>query len=107
MLQTAKREFREETGLPIDGDFIALTPLRQSGGKVVHAWAVQSEIDPSRVKSNTFALEWPPRSGAQQQFPESTRPNGSPFPKPSRGCCRDSTDSLRNWNGSLGIAPTA
>jgi predicted NUDIX family NTP pyrophosphohydrolase len=73
LLQDAKREFCEETGMQIDGDFIELTPLRQPGGKTVHAWAVSGEIDPSRVKSNTFSMEWPPRSGKQQEFPEVDR----------------------------------
>ena len=73
LLQTAKREFREETGLPIEGDFNELQPLRQPSGKVVHAWAVNGEIDPSCVKSNTFSMEWPPRSGKQARFPEVDR----------------------------------
>jgi predicted NUDIX family NTP pyrophosphohydrolase len=73
LLQTAKREFREETGLPIEGDFIELTPLRQPSGKLVHAWAVNGEIDPSCVKSNMFSMEWPPRSGKQARFPEVDR----------------------------------
>lgn len=73
LLETAKREFREETGSPIEGEFIELTPLRQPSGKRVHAWAVDGEIDVSRVKSNTFSMEWPPRSGKQQEFPEVDR----------------------------------
>jgi predicted NUDIX family NTP pyrophosphohydrolase len=72
-LETAKREFLEETGSPIDGDFIALTPVRQAGGKLVHAWAICGDIDPSSVKSNTFSMEWPPRSGRHQVFPEIDR----------------------------------
>jgi len=73
LLETAQREFREETGLPIEGEFIELTPLRQPSGKLVHAWAVNGEIDTSRVESNTFSMEWPPHSGKQQQFPEVDR----------------------------------
>jgi predicted NUDIX family NTP pyrophosphohydrolase len=73
LLETAKREFREETGLPIEGEFVELTPSRQPSGKRVHAWAVNGEIDPSCVKSNTFSMEWPPRSGKQQEFPEVDR----------------------------------
>jgi predicted NUDIX family NTP pyrophosphohydrolase len=73
LLETAQREFREETGLPIEGEFIELTPLRQPSGKLVHAWAVNGEIDASRVESNTFSMEWPPHSGKQQQFPEVDR----------------------------------
>jgi predicted NUDIX family NTP pyrophosphohydrolase len=72
-LTAAKREFQEETGSPIDGEFIALAPLKQAGGKVVHAWAVEGEIDPSSITSNVFSMEWPPRSGRKQAFPEVDR----------------------------------
>ena len=72
-LETAKREFHEETGKHVSGEFLPLTPLRQPGGKVVHAWAVNGDIDPSTIKSNTFTMEWPPRSGRQQEFPEVDR----------------------------------
>jgi predicted NUDIX family NTP pyrophosphohydrolase len=73
LLETAKREFLEETGSPIDGVFTELTPARQAGGKLVFAWAVRGDIDASSVKSNTFSMEWPPRSGKQQVFPEIDR----------------------------------
>jgi predicted NUDIX family NTP pyrophosphohydrolase len=69
-LEAAKREFLEETGSPIDGKFVSLTPLKQRSGKVVHAWAVEGDIDSSTVTSNTFSMEWPPSSGRQQEFPE-------------------------------------
>jgi predicted NUDIX family NTP pyrophosphohydrolase len=72
-LETARREFREETGSPIDGTFVALTPLKQRSGKLVHAWAVEGDIDASSIESNTFSMEWPPRSGKQQAFPEVDR----------------------------------
>jgi predicted NUDIX family NTP pyrophosphohydrolase len=72
-LETAKREFLEETGSPIDGVFTALTPLRQPGGKLILAWGVSGDIDASSIKSNTFSMEWPPRSGTQQDFPEVDR----------------------------------
>jgi len=71
-LESAKREFLEETGSAIDGKFIALTPLKRSG-KRVHAWAVEGEIDAASVRSNSFSMEWPPRSGKQQDFPEVDR----------------------------------
>ena len=73
LLETAKREFHEETGKPASGEFLALTPLEQPSGKVVYAWAVEGDIDPSTLKSNTFTMEWPPRSGKQQEFPEVDR----------------------------------
>lgn len=69
-LDAAKREFEEETGIPAVGDFIALESLKQPSGKLVFAWAVRSDFDPSRLKSNTFSMEWPPKSGRQQEFPE-------------------------------------
>jgi predicted NUDIX family NTP pyrophosphohydrolase len=72
-LDAARRELQEETGFTVSGDFIALSPLRQPGGKLVHAWAVQGDCDPVQLRSNTFSLEWPPRSGKQQDFPEVDR----------------------------------
>lgn len=72
-LAAAKREFEEETGFQAVGDLLPLDPLRQPGGKVVYAWAMQADLDPSGVKSNVFTLEWPPRSGRQRQFPEVDR----------------------------------
>ena len=72
-LMAAKREFEEETGSPVNGEFVELAPLKQPSGKVVHAWAVQGDIDASSVRSNPFPMEWPPRSGKMQQFPEIDR----------------------------------
>ena len=77
-LAAAKREFLEEVGQQIDGTFIALTPVKQRGGKMVHAWAVEGEVDPAAVKSNVFEMEWPPRSGRTARFPEVDR--GQWFP---------------------------
>jgi predicted NUDIX family NTP pyrophosphohydrolase len=73
LLATAKREFAEETGFSADGAFIALSPVKQNSGKVVHAWAIQAEFDLTKFKSNTFELEWPPRSGRRKSFPEIER----------------------------------
>ncbi|HET7767040.1 MAG TPA: NUDIX domain-containing protein [Burkholderiales bacterium] len=72
-LETAKREFHEETGKPVSGEFLPLTPLKQRSGKVVHAWAVNGDIDPATIKSNTFTMEWPPGSGKRREFPEIDR----------------------------------
>lgn len=73
-LVAAKREFVEETGLAVpDGPFHALPPLKTSGGKTVHAFAVQANADADAVVSNVFKIEWPPRSGRQQAFPEVDR----------------------------------
>jgi len=72
-LTAARREFAEETGLSVEGDFRALPPCKPPGGKVVRAFAVEGDADPASVKSNLFELEWPPRSGRRQQFPEVDR----------------------------------
>jgi predicted NUDIX family NTP pyrophosphohydrolase len=72
-LLAAKREFLEETGFRVEGDFLPLGELKQPGGKVVTAWAVEGNIDAALVKSNTFSLEWPPKSGRTQEFPEVDR----------------------------------
>ena len=72
-LAAARREFFEETGVAIEGELRALKPLRQPGGKIVHAWAVEADLDPATVVSNTFEIEWPPRSGRLQSFPEIDR----------------------------------
>jgi predicted NUDIX family NTP pyrophosphohydrolase len=72
-LEAAKREFREETGQQIGGEFIPLGSIRQKGGKIVQAWAVRAEVDAENIRSNTFAMEWPPRSGKIGEFPEVDR----------------------------------
>jgi len=73
LLLTAQREFEEETGLKPAGPFVPLPPVKQKGGKVVHAWAFEGDCDPAAIKSNTFTMEWPPKSGQQQTFPEIDR----------------------------------
>jgi predicted NUDIX family NTP pyrophosphohydrolase len=78
-LDTARREFEEETGETMTGDFIALRPRRQPGGKTVCCWAVRSDFDPARLRSNTFSMEWPPRSGRQEVFPEVDRAGWFPL----------------------------
>jgi predicted NUDIX family NTP pyrophosphohydrolase len=72
-LAAAKREFAEETGQSIDGDFIDLGSIRQKNGKTVYAWAVEGDIDHQIIVSNTCEIEWPPRSGRQITIPEVDR----------------------------------
>jgi predicted NUDIX family NTP pyrophosphohydrolase len=73
-LSAARREFAEELGLPPpDGQLYELGEVRQKSGKRVSAWAVEGDFDPERLTSNTFALQWPPRSGRMQEFPEVDR----------------------------------
>lgn len=79
MLAAARREFEEETGFPAEGTFLPLTPLRQPSGKVIHAWAVAGDAEPAQLRSNLFSLEWPPKSGKQQTFPEVDRAGWFPL----------------------------
>jgi predicted NUDIX family NTP pyrophosphohydrolase len=69
-LNAARREFEEELGTKPAGAFIPLTPVKQKAGKLVRAWAVEGDCEPSNFKSNTFEMEWPPGSGRMQTFPE-------------------------------------
>ena len=70
-LGVARREFEEELGaIPPDGSIAPLGEIRQSGGKIVTAWAQEGDLDVTDIRSNTFEMEWPPRSGRMQEFPE-------------------------------------
>jgi predicted NUDIX family NTP pyrophosphohydrolase len=73
LLPAARREFEEETGIRPIGPFNPLKPIKQKGGKTVHAWAFQGDCDPLAITSNTFTIEWPPKSGKHQDFPEIDR----------------------------------
>ena len=72
-LTAARREFAEETGVALAGDFIPLRPLRQPSGKTIFVWAMKGDLDSAALKSNTFSMEWPPGSGRQQEIPEVDR----------------------------------
>jgi len=72
-LEAAKREFYEETGRSIEGEFIALKPIKQKSGKIVQAYLVEGDIDAGNIKSNLFEIEWPPKSGKMHSFPEVDR----------------------------------
>ncbi len=72
-LAAARREFQEETGCQPVGPFTSLGDVRQKSGKIVMAWAFEGEWDPSLLASNTFTMEWPPKSGRQREFPEIDR----------------------------------
>jgi predicted NUDIX family NTP pyrophosphohydrolase len=72
-LEAAKREFREETSLVAAGEYQALKPVRQRGGKIVYAWAIGCDLEAAALKSNTFWMEWPPSSGKMRKFPEIDR----------------------------------
>jgi len=72
-LAAAKREFLEEIGQSVEGEFLALTPRKPPGGKTIHAFAVEGDVDADNVTSNLFDMEWPPHSGRMQSFPEVDR----------------------------------
>jgi predicted NUDIX family NTP pyrophosphohydrolase len=72
-LEAAKRELKEETGIICEGDFMALGSAILRSGKKIFAWALEKDIDPGTIKSNLFEMEWPPRSGKKQSFPEVDR----------------------------------
>lgn len=80
-LQAAKRELEEETGLKPEGEFFALGPIRQRGGKIVLAWAVEGDCDAAAIRSNVFSMEWPPRSGRFADFPEVDRASWFSIPE--------------------------
>lgn len=69
-LEAAKREMKEETGIKIKGNFIELTPVKLKSGKMIYAWAVCGDCEAENITSNTFELEWPPKSGKREIFPE-------------------------------------
>lgn len=73
LLACAQREFTEETGFIPSGEFLALNPIKQKGGKIVHAWAFEGDCDPTAIKSNTFKIEWPLKSGQWITIPEVDR----------------------------------
>ena len=72
-LEAARREFAEETGFEAEGDFIGLGELVQPSKKIVHVWALEDDLDTTRIRSNTFTLEWPPNSGRFEDYPEIDR----------------------------------
>ena len=72
-LATARREFEEELGFAPSGEFMPLDTITQKSGKIVRAWAFEGDCDPKAIQSNPFSMEWPPRSGKQEQFPEVDR----------------------------------
>src|SRR5215468_4926347 len=73
LLAAAKREFLEEIGVTVEGEFLDLGAHKQPGGKTIVAWACEGDFDPAALRSNTFAMEWPPRSGRMAEFPEVDR----------------------------------
>ncbi len=105
-LEAARREFREELGteptLAAEGEYIALDAVQQRGGKVVRAWAHEGDLDPAQVRSNRFTLEWPPRSGRRQEFPEIDRAEWFPVEEARRRILPGQLPLLEQLSEQLG-----
>ena len=106
LLATAQREFNEETNLSTDGPFIALTPVKQKSGKLVQAWAFEAYLDLASFASNTFDMEWPPRSGRRQSFPEIDRIAYFSLPAAMVKIIEYQRPLLRELEAKLAIGPT-
>jgi predicted NUDIX family NTP pyrophosphohydrolase len=102
-LQAAKREFTEETGFPVDGEFHRLEPLKQRAGKIVHAWAVEADCDASQIRSNLFSIEWPPKSGRVQEFPEVDRAQWFNIPEARKQIIEGQAGFIDQLNSALRI----
>ncbi len=103
-LAAARREFEEETGFLAGEGEIPLEPLRQPGGKTVYAWAVRQDLDPTGLKSNTFSMEWPPKSGKQQEFPEVDRAAWFTIDAAGKKILKGQSGFLAQLQDKLGIA---
>ena len=103
-LAAAKREFAEETGAPTEGEAVALGAFRQSSAKTVDVWAIEGEFDPARLKSNTFTLEWPPRSGRRCEVPEIDRVQWFALDEASRKMLKGQRPILQALLRGLGIS---
>jgi predicted NUDIX family NTP pyrophosphohydrolase len=106
-LSAAQREFAEETGLTIDGAFTPLDPVTVASGKVIEAWAIEHELDASAIASNTFEIEWPPRSGKKQAFPEVDRAAWFPGPLAVQKITPGQVPLLLQLLEKLGATPPA
>ena len=98
-LAAAKREFAEETGLTAAGNFIPLGEVRQPGGKVVTAWALEGDFDTADLRSNTFSMPWPPRSEKLQEFPEIDRAEWFPLEAARRKILKGQAELLDRLAG--------
>ncbi len=101
-LEAARREVEEEAGFAPSGEAIPLQPLREPSGKWVHAWAMRADFDPAALKSNTFSMEWPPRSGRRQEFPEVDRAAWFPLEEARRKILKGQAPFLQQLEQRLG-----
>jgi predicted NUDIX family NTP pyrophosphohydrolase len=107
LLTAAYNEFHEETGSRVEGRPVPLAPLTQPGGKLVHAWAVRGDIDATSIRSNTFSIEWPPRSGKRAEFPEVDRAGWFDLPIARQKLLPGQRGFLDQLQEQLGKRPTA
>jgi predicted NUDIX family NTP pyrophosphohydrolase len=102
LLLCARREFEEELGVAPQGSFIALSPIKQKAGKIVHAWCFEGDLDAASIHSNTFTMEWPPKSGKRAEFPEVDRAEWFDLPtarkkiNPAQAAIIDEMERLMN-----------
>jgi predicted NUDIX family NTP pyrophosphohydrolase len=106
LLAAARREVREETGLEPPGPFLPLRPIRQAGGKEVRAWAADTDCDPATLRSNHFRVEWPPRSGRWQSFPELDRIAWLTLPEARDKIVRGQAALLDQLEDAIAVAST-
>ena len=104
-LMAARREFREETGQAIDGAFTPLDPVKIASGKVIEAWAIEHDLDAAAITSNSFEIEWPPRSGKKQAFPEVDRAAWFPAAEALRKINKGQAPLITQVLKTLGIPP--
>lgn len=102
-LDAAKREFEEETGFVVTGTLLPLQSIQQRSGKIVNVWAVEQDVDPAVLNSNTFTMEWPPRSGRQEEFPEIDRAQWFAFAEARTKILPSQMDLLDQLEQLLGI----
>jgi predicted NUDIX family NTP pyrophosphohydrolase len=105
LLAAAKREFAEETGCMPEGEFRALGIFKQPSGKLVHAFAVEGDCDPSKLVSNAFEMEWPPKSGKRARFPEVDRAGWFSPAEALKKITKGQTPILRNLFDALSRSP--
>ena len=92
--EAAKREFKEELGSLVTGEAILLKPLRQPSGMIIYAWGVRGDFDPATMKSNTFTMEWPPKSGQKREFPEIDKAGWFPIEVAMRKIVKGQSDFI-------------